>query len=398
VRPGRGTRPRTRRRPAHEDAAEGFVTSVDRGRYGCLTGGRTIIAMKARELGRRSVVVGDRVALAGDSSGGEGTLARIVRVRPRASALRRSADDTDPVERVIVANAEQLVIVCALAQPPPRLRFIDRCLVAAYDAGISPLLCLTKADLAPPREVLEVYEPLGLPCLVTRRPLPPAQLGELRAALAGRISVLVGQSGVGKSTLVNALIPDADRAVGTVNPVTGRGRHTSSSAVALGLPDGGWIIDTPGLRGFGLGHVTPQRVVAAFSDLAEGTRDCPPGCDHRSDGCALDDWARAHGAEARLDSLRRLLRSLEGETVLARGGDPPEPPATRCGYPPAQCWPGGTTPRNPPPPAAVPRRHTGRSPGLKARLAGPVRSSLRNPRRCSPIAPAAHPGRRPGIR
>lgn len=268
--------------------------------------------MKARELGRRSVVVGDRVALAGDSSGAEGTLARIVRVQPRVSALRRSADDTDPVERVIVANAEQLVIVCALAQPPPRLRFIDRCLVAAYDAGISPLLCLTKADLAPPREVLEVYQPLGLPCLVTRRPLPAAQLEELRAALAHRISVLIGQSGVGKSTLVNALIPDAGRVVGTVNPVTGRGRHTSSSAVALGLPGGGWIIDTPGLRGFGLGHVTPQRVVAAFPDLAEGTRDCPPGCDHRGDGCALDEWARAHGAEARLDSLRRLLRSLEG--------------------------------------------------------------------------------------
>jgi ribosome biogenesis GTPase len=105
---------------------------------------------------------------------------------------------------------------------------------------------------------------------VTRRPLPAAQLEELRAALAGRISVLIGQSGVGKSTLVNALIPGAGRVVGTVNPVTGRGRHTSSSAVALGLPDDGWIIDTPGLRGFGLGHVTPQRVVAAFPDLAEG--------------------------------------------------------------------------------------------------------------------------------
>src|ERR1035438_10903632 len=115
--------------------------------------------MNAYELGHRSVVVGDRSMLAGDTSGEEGTLARIVRVRPRSSALRRSPDDTDPVERVIVANAEQLVIVCALAQPPPRLRFIDRCLVAAYDAGITPLLCLTKADLASPREILDVYEP-----------------------------------------------------------------------------------------------------------------------------------------------------------------------------------------------------------------------------------------------
>ena len=145
------------------------MASVDRGRYGCLIGDQQVTAMKARELGRRSVVVGDRVALAGDISGAPGTLARIVRVRPRTSALRRSADDTDPVERVIVANADQLVIVCALADPPPRLRFIDRCLVAAFDAGLDPLLCLTKADLAPPDEVLAVYEPLQ-PALRGDRP------------------------------------------------------------------------------------------------------------------------------------------------------------------------------------------------------------------------------------
>ena len=312
VRAGRGTRPRTRRRPAHEDAPEGFVTSIDRGRYGALTGGRAVVAMKARELGHRSVVVGDRVLLAGDTSGEEGTLARIVRVLPRTSALRRSPDDTDPVERVIVANAGQLVIVCALAEPPPRLRFIDRCLVAACDAGISPLLCLTKADLASPREVLDVYQPLGVACLVTGHPFTDEQTAGLRAALSGLISVLVGQSGVGKSTLVNTLVPDADRTVGTVNPVTGRGRHTSSSAVALALPGGGWIIDTPGVRGFGLGHVSPHRVVEAFPDLAGPAADCPPGCDHLGEDCGLDEWAREHGAQARLDSLRRLLRSREG--------------------------------------------------------------------------------------
>ena len=140
VRAGRSSRPRTRRRPAHSGAVEGFVTSVDRGRYGCMTDGRLVVAMKARELGKGSVVVGDRVALAGDTSGAEGTLARIVRVEPRTSALRRSADDTDPLERIIVANADQLVIVCSLASPSPNLRFVDRCLVAAYDAGLDPLL------------------------------------------------------------------------------------------------------------------------------------------------------------------------------------------------------------------------------------------------------------------
>ncbi|MBO0802917.1 MAG: ribosome small subunit-dependent GTPase A [Nocardiopsaceae bacterium] len=356
VRAGRGSRPRTRRRPAHESAPGAFVVSIDRGRYGCLVGesdssqgdssqgdssqgdsgrdgsgrdgsgrgDRMVTAMKARELGHNSIVVGDRVSLAGDTSGTPGTLARIVRVAERTSVLRRSPDDTDPSERVVVANAQQMVIVCALADPEPKTRFLDRCLVAAYDAGLSPLLVLTKSDLAQPRKLRALYRPLDLPVLTTRQPLPAVTLSRLRSALAGRVSVLIGQSGVGKSTLVNDLIPDADRAVGTVNAVTGKGRHTSSSAIALRLPStvrgghppssppGGWLIDTPGVRGFGLGHVAPDRVAEAFGDLADGIAGCPPGCDHLSEGCALDEWAASRHAEARLDSLRRLLRSVSG--------------------------------------------------------------------------------------
>jgi ribosome biogenesis GTPase / thiamine phosphate phosphatase len=318
IRASRGSRPRTRRRPAHAEAVAAFVAGVDRGRYRCVIGDNVITAMKARELGRGNIVVGDTVGLAGDVTGAPGTLARVVRIESRRTVLRRSPDDSDPVERAIVANADLLVIVCALADPPPRLRLIDRFLVAAYDAGLEPALWLTKSDLASPDSILPIYAPLGFRCVVLGRPLAEASLADLRAMLASRISVLVGHSGVGKSTLVNALIPDADRAVGSVSPVTGRGRHTSSSAVALRLPGGGWIIDTPGLRSFGLGHMSPERVVRAFPDLAEGAEHCPPGCDHLGPDCALDDWvARASGGPgaslpARLDSLRRLLRSREG--------------------------------------------------------------------------------------
>jgi ribosome biogenesis GTPase / thiamine phosphate phosphatase len=293
---------------------DSFVVGVDRGRYRCWVDGRIVTAMKARELGRGSIVVGDRVSLAGDVSGRPDTLARVVRVRPRTSVLRRSAEDDDPTERVIVANADQLAIVTALADPEPRPRLIDRFLVAAFDAGLEPLLCLTKADLAAPDELISAYEPLGIRWITLSRPFG-GQLDELRALLADRVSVLVGHSGVGKSTLVNALLPDADRAVGSVSPVTGRGRHTSSSAVALQLPGGGWIIDTPGLRSFGLGHIAADKVVSAFEEFADAIEGCAPGCSHLDAGCCLDNWVAEHGgpaAAARLDSLRRLLRSREG--------------------------------------------------------------------------------------
>ncbi|MGQ0467260.1 MAG: ribosome small subunit-dependent GTPase A [Sporichthyaceae bacterium] len=312
VRPGKGSRPRSSLRPAHADATTGQIVTVDRGRVTVhLADGVAVQAVKARELGRRGLVVGDRVELVGDLSGAPDTLARVVRIADRTSVLRRTADDTDPVERVLVANADQLVIVTALAEPEPRPRMIDRCLVAAYDAGLRPLLCLTKADLADPRPLLDAYAPLGVAHVTTRR-TSDSEFGdpfELLAELKDRVSVLVGHSGVGKSTLVNALVPGTDRATGGVNAVTGRGRHTSSSALALALPDGGWVIDTPGVRSFGLAHVSPDSVLAAFTDLAGGADLCPRGCRHEGDDCALDEWVAAgHASAARLDSLRRLLR------------------------------------------------------------------------------------------
>ena len=305
VRPPRSTRPRTKSRPGHEDAAIGTVVTVDRGRYRVRVADVILTAVRARELGRRAVVVGDRVSVVGELTGGPDALGRVVRVEPRTSLLRRTADDSDPVERAVVANAEVLVVVTALADPVPRPRLIDRCLVAAFDGGLVPLLCLTKSDLAPADDLLALYEPLGVSAIVTGR---GAGVGDLLEHLDGRVSVLFGQSGVGKSTLVNQLVPDAFRAVGEVSGV-GKGRHVSSSAIALELPGGGTVIDTPGIRSFGLGAVSPSRVLAAFPDLAAAAEECPPGCDHLSVGCALD----ACGATAaRLDSYRRLLQSREG--------------------------------------------------------------------------------------
>lgn len=285
-RPRRRSRPRTKNRPDYSDLPIGQVTSIDRGRYTCRLDDHDLVAMKARSLGRKAVIVGDRVRLDGDTSGAEGSLARIPQVERRRTVLRRTADDTDPHERAIVANADQIFIVTALAQPEPRVGMIDRVLVAAYDAGVDPVLCLTKADLADPDELMELYGSLDVPVVTTR---PGADLDPVRDMLTDRTTVLVGHSGVGKSTLMNALVPGAGRTTGHVNDATGRGRHTSTSAQALELPGGGWIIDTPGVRSFGLSHVTADRILAAFGDLEPITAQCPRGCEHltSSPECAL---------------------------------------------------------------------------------------------------------------
>ena len=256
MRPGAAPGPALRRRPAHEDAVEGFVAAVERGRYGVLVDGRG-----SPPCGRASWAAAGwwwatRSRWLGDVSGAPGTLARVVRVEPRTTVLRRSADDTDPVERVIVANASQLIIVTALADPPPRPRLIDRFLVAAYDAGLEPLLLPDQGRPGPARRAARRLRPAGHPVRGDRAAADqPGAARRCASTPTGRVSVLVGHSGVGKSTLVNALIPDADRVVGEVSPVTGRGRHTSSSVVALPLPGGGWIIDTPGLRELRAGHM-----------------------------------------------------------------------------------------------------------------------------------------------
>lgn len=311
VRSGKGSRPRTKTRPEHADAEAAMVVSVDRGRWGCVLGGRPerrVTAMRARELGRTPIVVGDDVDLVGDLSGRTDTLARIVRRGERRTVLRRTADDTDPTERVVVANADQLLIVVALADPPPRTGLVDRALIAAYAGGLTPILCLTKTDLAPPEPFAKQFVDLDLTVVAAGVDDPLLAVADL---LAGQITVLLGHSGVGKSTLVNRLVPEADRAVGEVTEI-GRGRHTSTQSVALPLENGGWVIDTPGIRSFGLAHIEPDDVLMAFSDLAEAISDCPRGCGHMGPPadpeCALDTLSGP--AVRRVAAARRLLAAL----------------------------------------------------------------------------------------
>jgi ribosome biogenesis GTPase len=155
-----------------------------------------------------------------------------------------------------------------------------------------------------------------LQVITSRKDALDKTLAALRERLHQRVTVFVGTSGVGKSTLVNALVPDARQRVGVVSTATGKGLHTTTAAIALPLPDNdGWVVDTPGVRSFGLAHVDRHRLVRCFPVLAPGTDECPSVCDHlEPEVCCLDEYVEAgHAHPERLDSLRRLLVSRSAD-------------------------------------------------------------------------------------
>lgn len=323
----KGNKPRTKRRPRHLDAVDGTVVTVDRGRYSVVPDGRPetlVTCVRAADLRRTPIVPGDRGGIIGDVSGAPDTLARLVILRPRETVLRRSADDGDPQERVLVANADTLVIVAAAADPEPRTGLIDRALAAAFDAGMRAVVAVTKTDLAPAEALVSYYADVDVDVIglgtIGHDGLPGPDPAPLWPILDGHRSVFIGHSGVGKSTLINAVVPGLGRSTGHVNEVTGRGRHTSSSALMAPLPPPrtGWVIDTPGIRSFGLAHVTPDTLLAAFDDLAPAALDCPKGCTHATGavGCLLDAWVESGKAgpngTARLESFRRLAAGIGG--------------------------------------------------------------------------------------
>lgn len=308
-----------------EEHDTGRVVGIDRGWLSVLYQGAVLEARYAGSMRGERAVVGDRVRVRPPRR--EREVARILEVLERRTVLTRTPDDDRDEERVVVANADRVLVVLAADHLATAAGLVDRVMVAAGAGGLTTALCVNRIDLVAGaqdpevRGILDRYAAVGLPTVVTSA-TEGTGLDDLRRMLLGRWTVLTGHSGVGKSTLCNALVPGAEREVGAVGRYGGRHTTVAIRALRVVPPDGeggeagtgapardGWLVDTPGVRSFGLGMVAPRDLAAHFPELAH--LDCEMAdCRHDGEpGCRI---GQADIHPARLASYRRLLVAVRG--------------------------------------------------------------------------------------
>ncbi len=308
VLPPPGSRPKGGE-PDRSHLPIGRILGLHKGWVDVLVEGEEVSAVYGGAMRGEHVVVGDRVRVSPAER--DTDTARIVERLERDTVLTRTADDVVPEERVVVANADQAVVVLGTEPPDIGARFVDRVMVAASAGGLDGAICVNKIDLpeSHPEEIRRIYEPLGYEVVATS-----AETGQgvdlLRELLTACWTVLSGHSGVGKSSLVNRMDPEAGQRVGEL----GRhgGRHTTVSPRAIPLDGDSWIVDTPGVRSFGIGHLAPDELADHFPELADLPCELPACLHDGEPGCEAEDPGR--GIEpSRLDSYRGFLRALRGD-------------------------------------------------------------------------------------
>lgn len=298
-----------KRRVATHDVAR--VVAVDRGRLMVVHDGEVLPARFAGGMRGTKVSVGDDVRIIPPRHSND--QARITELLDRASWLIRTGDDAQDDERVVVANADQIVIVVTADHLDAGVRFADRVMVAASVGHLDPVLCINKVDLVAARDEVETvvarYDAIGVPTVVSSAATGEG-IDELRELLSGIWTAFTGHSGVGKSSLFNHLVPDREQVVGDVGRFGGR--HTTVAALAVPLPQlDAWLVDTPGVRSFGLGTLAAEELADHLPELA-ALRCELDDCVHDGEpGCALPEALRSGEVHpARLETYRRLRAAL----------------------------------------------------------------------------------------